>query len=154
MADDLPRQIAIHQLRMTTAMTSLRPLPQLDDTNRFFWTGGADGKLRMLRCQECAHWLHPAGVICPLCRSRKLAPEEMSGLGTVAAVTLNYQPWIPGVPVPYAIAIVALDEQKALNLTTNIVGVEPEAVYIGQRVKVAFEHADDVFLPLFTPIDI
>lgn len=134
-------------------MTNLRPLPLLDDTNRFFWTGGADGKLRMLRCTPCGHWLHPAGVICPVCRSRELAPQVMSGLGTVAAVTLNHQPWIPGIAVPYAIAIVALDEQKSLNLTTNIVGVPPEDVFIGQRVAVVFEQAEDVFLPLFKPVE-
>jgi len=133
-------------------MTSFRPLPQLNDLNRFFWTGAADGKLRMQHCQDCGHWQHPAGVICPECLSRNLVPEEMSGLATVEALTLNYQPWIPGVEVPYVIAIVGLDEQKGLNLTTNIVGVAPESVHIGQRVRVVFEAVEDVYLPLFTPI--
>lgn len=133
-------------------MTSFRPLPQLNDLNRFFWTGGADGKLRMQRCQDCRHWQHPAGVICSECLSRSLAPEEMSGLATVEALTLNYQPWIPGVEVPYVIAIVGLDEQKGLNLTTNIVGVAPESVHIGQRVRVVFEAVEDVYLPMFAPI--
>ncbi len=133
-------------------MTSFRPLPQLNDLNRSFWTGGADGKLRMQRCQNCRHWQHPAGVICPECLSRDLAPEEMSGHATVEAVTVNHQPWIPGIEVPYVIVIVSLDEQKGLNLTTNIVGVVPESVYIGQRVRVQFEAVEDVYLPLFTPI--
>lgn len=133
-------------------MTSFRPLPELNDLNRFFWTSGADGKLRMQRCQDCNRWLHPAGVICPECLSRNLAPQELSGQGTVEAVTLNYQPWFPGVEVPYVIAIVSLDEQKGLNLTTNIVGVPPESVHIGQRVRVVFEAVEDVYLPLFTPI--
>ncbi|RJF91716.1 Zn-ribbon domain-containing OB-fold protein [Noviherbaspirillum saxi] len=133
-------------------MTSPRPLPQLNELNRFFWTGGADGKLRMQRCQDCGHWLHPPGVNCPECMSRNIAPQELSGVGTIAALTLNYQPWFPGVEVPYAIAIVNLDEQTALNLTTNIVGVPPESVRIGQRVRVVFEQVEDVYLPLFTPI--
>lgn len=133
-------------------MTSSRPLPQLNDVNRFFWTGGADGKLRMQRCADCRHWIHPAGAICPKCLGRKVAPEVMSGLATVEAVTLNYQPWLPDVEVPYAIAIVHLDEQPGLNLTTNIVGIPPEQVFIGQRVEVAFEAVEDVFLPLFRPI--
>ncbi|MGI4860650.1 MAG: Zn-ribbon domain-containing OB-fold protein [Janthinobacterium lividum] len=133
-------------------MASLRPLPQLNDLNRFFWTGGADGKLRMQRCQDCRHWIHPAGVNCPLCMSRNVAPEVLSGRGRIEAVTLNFQPWIPGVEVPYAIAIVSLDEQRGLNLTTNIVGVPPDAVRIGQRVRVVFEAAEDVYLPLFQPL--
>jgi len=132
-------------------MASLRPLPQLNDLNRFFWTSGADGRLRMQRCQDCQHWLHPAGVNCTECMSRNIAPEVMSGRGRVEAVTLNYQPWIPGIEVPYAIAIVSLAEQRGLNLTTNIVGIPPDAVYIGQPVQVVFEAAEDVYLPLFRP---
>ena len=30
-----------------------RPLPMLTESNRFFWTSGADGKLRFLRCTAC-----------------------------------------------------------------------------------------------------
>ena len=133
-------------------MSSPRPLPQLNDTNRFFWTGGADGKLRIQRCADCAHWIHPAGENCPKCMSRKVAPQVVSVLATVEAVTLNYQPWLPGVEVPYAIAIVQLDEQANLNLTTNIVGTPPQQVHIGQRVEVTFEQAEDVFVPLFRPV--
>lgn len=134
------------------ATTSPRPLPQLNELNRFFWTSGEDGKLRMQRCQDCGHWLHPPGVNCPECMSRNITPEVLSGFGTIAALTLNYQPWIPGVDVPYAIAIVSLDEQKGLNLTTNIVGIPPETAAIGQRVQVVFEQVEDVYLPLFTPV--
>jgi uncharacterized OB-fold protein len=72
----------------------------LTDINRFFWTGGADGKLRMQRCQDCGHWQHPASVICSACLSRCVAPEVLSGVGTVEAVTVNDQPWFPGVAVP------------------------------------------------------
>lgn len=136
---------------MKSVSGPVRPLPLLTELNTFFWASGADGKLRMQRCSDCLHWQHPAGAICPLCLSRNLAPQELSGKATVEAFTLNYQPWTEGVAVPYVIAIVGLDEQKGLNLTTNIVGVAPESVFIGQRVEVTFEAAGDVFLPLFTP---
>ncbi|MDO9599021.1 MAG: OB-fold domain-containing protein [Azoarcus sp.] len=134
-------------------MTSFRPLPQLNELNRPFWTSGADGQLRMQRCRSCGHWLHPAGVICSECLSRDLAAEALTGLATVEAVTINYQPWTPGVPVPYVVAIVGLDEQKGLNLTTNIIGIPVEDVHIGQRVKVVFEQIEEVYLPLFTPVE-
>ena len=127
------------------------PLPELDDSNRFFWTSGADGLLRILRCQSCRYWLHPPGPICPQCLGDQLEPEAVSGMATVAAVTINYQAWIPGMQVPFAVAIVDLDEQENLRLTTNIVGAPVDAVQIGQRVRVDFEHREDVWLPLFTP---
>ena len=36
---------------------------------------------------------------------------------------------------------------------TNIVGCPAEAVRIGMRVQVVFEHRDDVYLPLFEPVE-
>jgi uncharacterized protein len=125
-----------------------RVLPALDDTNRFFWTSGADGRLRFLRCGACGHWLHPPSPRCPDCGGRDVAPEPVSGRGEVVTFTLNVQPW-DGDPEPYVIAIVELVEQPGLRLTTNIVGCPPEEVAIGQAVQVCFEHRDPVWLPLF-----
>lgn len=126
-------------------------LPELTDLNRFFWTGGADGRLRIQRCNHCGFWLHPPGPICPKCLQRDLAPQVVSGFATVEAVTVNHQAWIPGLDVPYAIARVSLDEDAGVRLTTRIVGTAPEAVAIGQRVKVRFELREDVFMPFFEP---
>ena len=53
---------------------------------------------------------------------------------------------------PYVIAIVELDEQPGLRLTTNIVNCPVEAVHIGMRVRVLFDHREDVWLPLFEPL--
>ena len=131
--------------------TSTPPLPKLDDANRFFWTSGADGVLRILRCDRCHYWLHPPGPICPLCLCSQLTPTAVSGMATVAAVTINHQPWTPGMKVPFVVAIVELDEQKDLRLTTNVVGAQIDEVHIGQRVRVTFNHREDVWLPLFTP---
>lgn len=128
-----------------------RMLPRLDEDNRFYWTGGADGILRMQRCGDCAHWVHPPLPICPRCRSRSLAPDALSGKGHVFSFTLNCKPWGPGLEVPYAIAVVALDEQEGLRLTTNIVDCSPLDVRIDMRVAVSFVQDEDVWLPMFRP---
>jgi hypothetical protein len=70
----------------------------------------------------------------------------------VATFTINIQPWIPGFDPPYVIAMVEIEEQPGVRLTTNIVGCAPEDVYIGMPVEVQFEHNDDVWLPLFAPV--
>lgn len=44
---------------------AIRLLPRLDDTNRFFWTSGADGRLRFLRCAACRRYLHPPSPAVP-----------------------------------------------------------------------------------------
>ncbi len=132
------------------ASLPFRVLPLLDDENRFFWTSGADGRLRFLRCQGCGYYLHPPIPRCPECGSREIAPSEVSGRGEVHSVTVNHHPW-DGDPEPYAIAIVVLAEQADLRLTTNVIGCPPEDVHIGMPVQVTFEPHDDVWLPLFEP---
>lgn len=128
------------------------PLPLLEEPSSFFWTAGEKNELRLQRCGDCGHWLHPPGFICPQCRSENLVETAASGFATVVAASINYQPWMPGLEVPYALAIVELEEQKGLRLTTRIVGLPPEEVQIGQRVQVVFERCEDVWLPLFEPV--
>jgi uncharacterized OB-fold protein len=128
-----------------------RILPRLGGATEFFWTSGADGQLRFIRCQRCGYYVHPPSPICPVDLSKDLAPERVSGRGTVHTFTVNHQPWIPGYEPPYAVAIVELEEQEGLRLMTNVVGCPPEEVRIGMPVRVTFEHHDDVWLPLFTP---
>jgi acetyl-CoA acetyltransferase/uncharacterized OB-fold protein len=131
----------------------VRPLPQLTPATSWFWTSGADGHLRIQRCDDCKQLVHPPIPICPACRSRSWTPAEVSGRGTVVAFTVNQHPWMPGFDLdpPYAIANVVLEEDPSVHLTTNIVGCEPGEVHIGQQVEVRFEQHDDVWLPLFAP---
>lgn len=128
-----------------------RLLPVLDEQNSFFWTAGAEGQLKLMRCQSCSYYIHPYAPICPKCLSREVAPEAVSGKGTVASFTVNMQPWSPTMQVPFVIAIVALAEQNGLNLTTNLINIPVEEARIGMPVQVVFEQHEDVYLPLFEP---
>jgi len=136
----------------TSQHRPFRILPRLTQENRFFWTSGADGRLRFLRCRTCGDYVHPPSPICPHCLTKTLVPEPVSGRATVATYTINVQPWIPGFDPPYVIAIVEIDEQPSVRLTTNIVGCRPEDVSIGMPVEVLFEQYEDVWLPLFQPM--
>jgi uncharacterized OB-fold protein len=52
------------------------------------------------------------------------------------------------------VAIVDIEEQEGLRLTTNLVGCEAEEVAIGMPVKVCFEEREEgIFIPLFEPDD-
>lgn len=130
----------------------IRMLPQVTAQTEAFWTGGAQGELRILRCGACGYWIHPPAPVCPQCWSRDVAAQPASGRATVHSFTVNHQVWNPTWEHPYVIAVVELEEQAGLRLTTNIVGVEPDAVRIGMAVGVKFEQDDDVWLPLFTPM--
>ncbi len=129
----------------------MRLLPQLTPFNEWFWTSGADGRLRVQGCDDCKALVHPPVPICPNCRSRSWAPVEVSGRATVVAFTVNRHPWLPGFDPPYVVANVALAEDPTVRLTTNVVGCDPDEVAIGQEVTVRFEQHEDVWLPLFEP---
>ncbi len=120
--------------------------------SEFYWRSGADGKLRIQRCGGCRRWIHPAGPVCPYCHSRDLAPEPVAGTGTIATFTVNRKEWIPGFEPPYVFALVELDEDPTIRISTNIVGCEIDEVAIDLRVEVEFEHNGDWFVPLFHPM--
>ncbi|HEY3659054.1 MAG TPA: OB-fold domain-containing protein [Steroidobacteraceae bacterium] len=126
-------------------------LPAITPENAFFWRAGAAGVLRFMRCQACGHYIHPPLPICPLCKCREVRDEPVSGKGSVLTFTINRQVWERGLEAPYVIAIVGIDEQSGLRLTTNIINCGSDAVFIGMRVRVLFDHREDVWLPLFEP---
>ncbi len=129
----------------------MRPLPQRTPWNDWFWTSGADGRLRIQRCDDCDALVHPPTPVCPVCRSRASTPTALSGRATVVGYTVNQHQWLPGFEPPYVVANVALAEDPGVHLTTNIVGCPPDEVRIGQEVEVRFEPHEDVWLPLFEP---
>lgn len=129
----------------------VRPLPQPTLASAEFWTAGSDGTLRVLRCADCGAYTHPPLPRCRSCRSDRLSMSPVSGRGVVAGFTVNHQQWLPDFPPPYVIAVVALEEDDGVRLTTNITGCPADQVRIGLAVRVRFEKAGDVYLPLFEP---
>jgi len=128
-----------------------RILPELDEATRPFWTGGADGRLRIAHCGACRRYVHPPKAACPECAGA-LEYRAVSGDATVFTYTVAHQQFRPDVPTPFVIAVVELAEQDDLRLVTNIVDCEPDAVRSGMAVKVRFEQQDSTFIPVFAPI--
>jgi acetyl-CoA acetyltransferase/uncharacterized OB-fold protein len=128
------------------------PLPALEGESAFFWKACRAGRLEILRCGGCGWYVHPPRPRCPKCLAADVAPAAVSGKATLVSYTVNHQPWIPGMTVPYVIGLVELVEQADLRLTTNVVDCAPEAVRIGMALRVRFDPAsDEVGLPLFEP---
>ena len=133
-------------------MAPPRPKPKLDQENTPFWTGGAEGKLNIIKCGDCGEYTHPPRVLCRHCQSENVAPEAVAGTGVIDTMTVNYQPWAKDLPVPYVIARVALDGVPGVYLTTNIVNSPVEEVKFGDAVRVTFEENDGIFYPLFEKV--
>ncbi|WP_046300851.1 OB-fold domain-containing protein [Mycobacterium sp. UM_Kg27] len=129
-----------------------RPLPAVTPENEFFWTAGADGVLRLQECLDCAALIHPPQPVCRYCRSMNMGVRDVSGRATLAGFTVNHRFSLPGLPAPYVVAQVAIDEDPRVRLTTTLIDCDPDQLGLGQQVEVAFENIDDVWLPLFRPV--
>lgn len=125
-----------------------RILPALEEESAFFWESGRDGVLRIQRCQSCSRWQHPPLPLCPSCHSDQVAPQPVSGRGTIKTFTINHQPWLPGMSVPFAFAAIELEEQPELYVLSNVLG-PVEEVRSGMPVEVHFLQQEGVWIPLF-----
>jgi acetyl-CoA acetyltransferase/uncharacterized OB-fold protein len=128
-----------------------RTLPALRDWNRFYWESGADSRLRFQCCIACDSLQHPPAPVCRRCGSDQLGVRVVSGEGVVQSHTTNVQQWSAAYPTPFVVAVVAIDEDPSIRLTTNIVGCAPDRVEVGMRVRAVFEAVEDVWVPLFEP---
>jgi hypothetical protein len=75
--------------------------------------------------------------------------EQSGGVGEIYSWTVVHRPVTADFQPPYAPAIVTLDE--GYQMLTNLVGVAPDELAIGMRVRVEFHAVDGgVTLPYFT----
>lgn len=136
---------------MPEPVAPARTLPAIDQDSLAYWTGGERGELLIYRCARCRTYVHAPVPFCPNCESREVAPEATSGRGRVVTFTVNHKAWVPGLPVPYVLALVALEEQDDVRLVCNVIGCDPDAVTFGMAVEAVFERHDDVWVPMFRP---
>jgi uncharacterized OB-fold protein len=102
------------------ARPEFRPQPVATRESTAFWTGGRDGQLLIYRCNACRRFFHPPTPVCWRCRSMDVGPLPVSGRATVASYTVNRQPWLPGFPPPYVVALVELAEERDVRLMTGM----------------------------------
>ena len=132
----------------------LPPLPQPDALTTFFWDGVAQHKLLILCCQTCGHLVHYPRPLCDRCQGRDLTPTEVSGRATISSYTVVEQAFHPYFvdKLPYVLAVVELEEEAGVRLTTNIVDCTEDRLHIDLPVVVDFrEVAPGFTLPMFRP---
>jgi hypothetical protein len=76
----------------------------------------------------------------------------VAGTGVIDTYTINHQPWMPGLEVPFIIARVALDGVPGVILTTNIINCAVDDVEFADKVRVVFEEQNGIFFPLFEKV--
>jgi uncharacterized OB-fold protein len=132
---------------------SERPQPVIDDESHPFWDAARERRLAIQRCRACNEYVFPPRALCPTCHDAALEWVDATGTGSVYSYTVARRPAGASFAdkVPYVVAIVELDE--GVRMLSNVVGVEVDAVRVGQRVQVTFEESGEVTLPMFEPAE-
>jgi uncharacterized protein len=123
-----------------------RPTPDVDSER--YWTAARDGRFELCRCTSCRRWLQPPLERCRHC-GNATAFEPASGEGEIYSFIVIRHPSVPAFVhhLPYVVALVELAE--GVRLPGRMVGVEPEAVRIGQHVRGEFELLPGADQPAF-----
>ncbi|VTU37466.1 Zn-ribbon domain-containing OB-fold protein [Variovorax sp. PBL-E5] len=124
------------------------PAPLVNPEAQPFFDAAAEGRLVYKHCDACGQAHHPPRGICPHCHSDRTAWKSSAGLGSVYSASLLRK----GVPVPYCVAYVTLDE--GVTLMSDLSGFGDSTPPVGTRVKVCFVEADGgVRVPMFGPAE-
>lgn len=140
---------------MMDGADSTRPLPNLDEDIAPFWQAVREHRFTLFQCKQCGAWYFPAAY----CRNHEnepfmgnLAWTEASGRGKVFAYNVHHTAFDPAFKekLPYVYALIELEEGPMIG--SNVVGIEPQKVFVGMPVEVTFEDIREGWaLPLFRP---
>ena len=126
------------------------PAPQPGRLSQPYWDGCRQGELRFLLCDECGAIPPHPSPICPRCHTRSLRWVPSEGRGSLYSWTIVWRPQHPSFQVPYAPAIIELDE--GAFVMSAMVGCEDADLVPGMQVEVEFHSASDtITLPYFHP---
>lgn len=119
-------------------------------TSRPYWEACARGELVYQRCDDCRQVMERPSTVCGHCIGRSLSWVRSAGTGVLYSWTVVWRPQHPSFQVPYAPAIVAMDE--GWFHISAVIGCEPEDLAPGLPLEVEFHPAGDgITLPYYRP---
>jgi len=132
-----------------------KPLPDITDQTRPFWTAAKEGRLEMQKCPSCGTLNFHPKPWCIECGTRGLEWVEVSPTGTVysytisRSVAMNYPGWQAELPV--LLCLIDLDD--GVRLYGQVTDCDAQVIQVGMRVGVHFESiSDDAGIPKFHPL--
>ena len=134
---------------------SAKPLPEIVDLTRPFWTAAKEGRFVMQKCSKCGTVNFHPKPWCIECGCRDLPWTEMKPEGTVYSYTIsrmvamNYKGWEDELPVLFCL----IDIDDGARMYAQVTDCTPEDIHIGMRVSVYFEDiSEEAGIPKFRPI--
>jgi uncharacterized OB-fold protein len=132
-----------------TDASLLPPVPVPDPDSAACWETLGQGIFAVCRCADCREWMHPPLERCRTCGG-VTAVEPVSGRGRVFSFVVVRHQTVPGHVPPYVVAVIELDEQPGLRLS-SLVDAPPDAVAIGAPVRARIDRIGETgfFAPTF-----
>jgi uncharacterized OB-fold protein len=136
------------------------PLPDTTwEPIREFWAGAAAGELRIPRCESCGRLCWYPRERCRRCQGEGFTWEALSGRGTLFSWVVVTHPFLPQFAdlIPFAPALVALEEDPSVRLATRMVDCDFDALDFEMAVRVDYRPLvftgveGEVMAPLFVP---
>jgi len=138
------------------------PLPDVTwEPAREFWAGASRSELLIPRCTACGAYAWYPVARCRRCGEARFAWTRMSGRGRLFSWVVVHRAFLPAfaAKVPFVAALVALDEEPAVRLATNLVDCVPEALDFDMPVRAVFRPLRfpgverEVMAPMFVPVE-
>ena len=136
------------------------PLPDVTwEPTREFWAGAANDELRIPACDACGRLCWYPRKRCRYCEGDVFSWTTMSGRGSLFSWVVVTHVFLPQLAdlVPFAPALVALEEDPAVRIATRVVDCELDALEFDMPMHVTFRPITfagvdgEVRAPLFTP---
>jgi uncharacterized OB-fold protein len=129
--------------------------PFADESTQPFWDAALEGRLAAPKCTNCGTFVLPPQPRCFACQHTEFEYVDLPGTGTIYSFTVVRHPLAPHLreAVPFVAGVVDLDgtQGAGARMLVNIIDVDPDAVRIGDKVKVVFEKVSDTYaVPRFT----
>ena len=132
---------------MNTTAERIITAPPVNPENERYFAAAKEGVLLVGKCGDCGEYHFYPRLICPHCNSDNTEWVPAKGTGAI----YSHSTMRRGVPTPYTIAYVTLDE--GVSMMTNIVDCDPDSLKIGDKVKLVFRNAEDgTPVPMFAPV--
>jgi uncharacterized OB-fold protein len=107
-----------------------------DELSGPYWSGAAQGRLVIQRCDGCGALRHYPRLMCSICHSFDWSPYEASRAGTVHSWTVSHHLFDPSVTTDNPYTLVTVDMQDGVRVLGRLSdAVQPEA---GLAVELVF----------------
>lgn len=127
------------------------PVPNPSERSHAYWDACRRGALTYQQCDECGFIGLRTFSICSRCLSTESKRKVSAGAGTLYSWTVVWRAPSPAFVVPYAPAVIEMDE--GFYVVSAVIGCEPEDLAAQMRLAVEFhEVSDEIALPYFAPV--